>query len=122
MGNTQSNQATAREKAVMYRPTKHVLYRDSTRIINQEFEDGFFTSKAKAVDQLRVYSEKMFLAEVEYERYAEGLRFGWVDVFVALWVYEESEGRLIRTASIPYKEVMDGQYLDRSGDARFETF
>ena len=122
MEHTQSKHAGNGCCTVMYRATKFTIYRDRTRIINETSEDAFYVSKEKAVDHLRRFSEQIEDAVGEYKRYADGKRVGWKDVFVSLWVYEECEGRLVRRKAIPYKEVMDGQYLDRSGDLRFETF
>lgn len=122
MPSTQNNRTLlANDAAMMYRATKFTIYRDKTRIINQVSQDAFYTSKSKAIDNLRRFSEDIQDAVNEWNRYDLGLRVGWKDVFVSLWVYEESEGRLIRTASLLYKEVMDGVLRDRSQEPEFET-
>lgn len=106
----------------MYRVTKFEIYRNKGQIVNEVTRDAFFTSKRKAVDKVREFAEGIEEAVDKYKDYIEGRKYAWKDVFVSLWVYEESEGRLVRTASHRYKEVMDGELRDSSQDAFFEIF
>ena len=111
----------AEDKAIMYRATKFIVYRNKNDILNEVTSDAFYTSKSKAVDHLRVYAEEIEKAVSEYKDYMASRRYSWRDIFVSLWVYKENEGRLVRTDAFPYKEVMDGILTDNSREPQFET-
>ena len=109
------------DKAVMYRATKCIIYRNKGQVMNMVTANSFFTSRSKAVDELRRYAEEVDEAVETWERFKRGDAFVYRDVFVSLWTYEESEGRFNRTASSPFKEVIDGELVDRSMESEFET-
>ena len=112
-------------KVVSYKYTKERNNRRKDRAIytkNVWTEESMFTSKAKAIDKARYYSEGLDRIAWSYIRFDLGVIDFYYDKSISVMIYQENEGALILDEVHNYKETYLGDvisYDDR--DKFFET-
>ena len=108
-------------KVTMYRPVKTIHYRNKTGVTGSFMNDAFFTNRKKAVGMLRAALNDAEDAKEAYRRYERCDSFGFKDVRISLWTYEETDGRLICTKIDTFWEIREGVVTDETASPLFET-